>query len=206
MAVAADHNTQNGKMAFVAAEALSRGLWGLAQRGVVDRRSVWHTPTVATQGVSGAPELRTVVLRGASSVEWTLRFHTDRRSGKFAQITRSAQIALHVYDPRHQIQVRMSGTATLHTDDDVAQRAWVATQPMSRVGYAQREHPGHVLGQDRVVRLPVGLHDAEARINFVAVIVHLRAIDWLHLAADGHRRAVLQRDELGSVVGQWVAP
>ena len=206
MTVAPDQLMPDGVWGVTAAEAHSKHLWALAQRGVVDRGSVWHTPTVATQGANGAPELRTVVLRGISSVEWTLRFHTDRRSGKFEQICRSPQIAMHVYDTRQKLQVRMAGTATLHADDDIAQQAWTATQPMSRVGYAQREHPGRALPYERVTRLPVGIHDTEARANFVAVMMRVTTVDWLYLAAEGHRRAVLHRDRLGSIVGQWIAP
>jgi pyridoxamine 5'-phosphate oxidase len=188
------------------AKALSDRVWSLAQRGVVDRRSCWHTPTLATRSATGAPDLRTVVLRGVSHADWMMRVHTDVRSGKFAQLICCPLVAIHVYDPRHKLQVRIFGTAALHSEGDIAERAWAATQPMSRVGYAQEHSPGTVVSVDRLPRLAVGYDDARARSNFAAIVIQAERIDWLSLAAEGHSRALLKRDDCGVVTGHWLAP
>ena len=191
-----------------AASALAHSdrVWALAQRGVVDRRSCWHTPTIGTQSETGAPELRTVVLRGVSHTDWIMRFHTDVRSGKFAQLRRCPLVALHVYDQRHKLQVRISGNATLHTDDEIAEQAWSATRPMSRIGYAQEHRPGQKRDVERLPQLAVGQHDVRARTNFAAVFIHVTKIDWLSLAAEGHSRVLLERDSSGALVAHWLAP
>ena len=59
--------------------------WRLLELGTKDRRSVFHTPSIATIAEDCTPEVRTVVLSAASQKDATLRFHTDRRSGKFQQ-------------------------------------------------------------------------------------------------------------------------
>jgi pyridoxine/pyridoxamine 5'-phosphate oxidase len=56
--------------------------WGLLERGVSDRHSPIHTPTVATIGGDGRPSIRTVVLRDCDLDARMLRFHTDRRAPK----------------------------------------------------------------------------------------------------------------------------
>lgn len=189
-----------------AVETHSNQVWAQLQRGVSDRRSLWHTPTIATVDERGGPELRTVVLRGASSVDWTLRFHTDRRSNKFAQLHAAPLIALHVYDPKQKLQIRISGRASLHWDDDLANKAWDATQPMSRLAYAQVPRPGEKLTTADIARVTGGHHDQEARANFAAVVIHAATIDWLSLAAGGHRRALLERAAFGQFSGHWLAP
>ena len=192
-----DRDTADGQAAH---------LWALLQRGATDRRSLWHTPTIATIDDAGAPTVRTVVLRAVAPADWTLRFHTDRRSPKFDQLQRAPQIALHIYDAEQKLQVRLAGVAALHTDDDLADRAWIATQPMSRVAYAQAPAPGVPIGGERLPLLATGAHDDLARTNFAAVVLHVTSIDWLHLAADGHRRARLHRDAGGILTSHWLAP
>jgi pyridoxamine 5'-phosphate oxidase len=199
-------NVSNVSWSPADAQAHSDRVWALAFRGVVDRRSCWHTPTLATQSETGAPDLRTVVLRGASHADWTMRFHTDVRSGKFAQLKCCPLVAVHVYDPGHKLQVRIFGNATLHAEDDIAERAWAATQPMGRVGYAQEYPPGATVNVDRLPRLSISHNDARARNNFAVIVIQAERIDWLSLAAEGHSRAQLERNNCGTVTGHWLAP
>jgi pyridoxamine 5'-phosphate oxidase len=189
-----------------AAREHTNSLWALAERGVADRHSVWHTPTFATQHDTGRPDLRTVVLRAASRSEWTMRVHTDRRSAKANQLAVSPSVAVHVYDPRQKLQVRIFGIASLHRDDDIAEAAWAATKPMSRVGYAQEQRPGDKLKTEHGPPLNVGQHDDQARLNFTAVVIRVLSIDWLHLSASGHRRAIFQRNSESLITGSWLAP
>jgi pyridoxamine 5'-phosphate oxidase len=188
-----------------AAKQHTDNLWALAERGVADRHSVWHTPTLATMQSAGRADLRTVVLRAASRSEWTMRVHTDRRSAKAQQLASSPQVAIHIYDPRQKLQVRIYGHASLHRDDEIAEAAWAATRPMSRLGYAQTQPPGEKLetGHAALAAEPVG--DA-ARCHFAVIILRATSIDWLQLAASGHRRALFARDSEGNVTGDWLAP
>ena len=60
--------------------------WSMLERGVKDRKSAFHTPSIATITATGSPTIRTVVLRGCATEDKTLRFHTDTRSGKIAEL------------------------------------------------------------------------------------------------------------------------
>lgn len=136
--------------------------------------------------------------------------HTDRRSGKIEQLLASPHVAVHVFDPRARLQVRIFGIASVHHDDRIADDAWAATRPNSRAGYAQVQPPGERLqiGLKTGPTLPLtaGQHDAQARINFAVIVIQATSMDWLHLAATGHRRALFERTSDGRITGDWLAP
>ena len=66
--------------------------WALLARGVKDRRSPFHTPGLATVSPEELPEIRTVVLRGCDPQTRNLRFHTDTRSAKIADMQKQPQV------------------------------------------------------------------------------------------------------------------
>ncbi len=180
--------------------------WGLIGRGVADRRSPFHTPTVATTRPDGSPSLRTVVLRGAVPSDWTLRFHTDIRSAKFAELEADPRIALHFYDAGRKIQVRVEGRVRLLTGDPAASEIWSAMKPHSRACYRADTGPGRIIGA------PFGAPAAgeaptgdQGRENFAVVLVAAARLDWLYLAARGHRRACFEK-EGDRVTSAWLAP
>jgi pyridoxamine 5'-phosphate oxidase len=188
------------------AETLAES-WRLLARGVADRRSPFHHPTVATIGVDGAPQLRTVILRGCAGPERTLRFHTDARSAKVREIARDARVSLQFYDPSAKIQLRASGRAVAHRDDSVADAAWENTRTFSRQCYGIMPGPGSSIDACAAFTLP---DDSEqgtlpGRANFVAVTVHVTRLEWLYLASAGHRRAHFTWDGDALRAG-WLAP
>ena len=81
--------------------------WSLLARGVKDRKSAFHTPTVATIGIDDTPHLRTVVLRGCDVELQRLRFHTDKRSAKVLEMSAKPDAAIHCYDAGLKIQLRL---------------------------------------------------------------------------------------------------
>ncbi len=161
--------------------------WRMLSRGVADRRSPFHTPAVATTGLDGAPRVRTVVLRGVDVASRTIRFHSDARSGKFAEISKEPRVAVIGYDAGHKIQLRLTGRAQLHhgAKDTVATQAWAATGDRSRSGYRQSVGPGAAMATGQLLGPPL----VDGFENFVAVRVAIDAIEWLYLAHAGHRRA-----------------
>ncbi|BDG72198.1 pyridoxamine 5'-phosphate oxidase family protein [Roseomonas fluvialis] len=182
-------------------EALAQA-FALLSRGVADRRSPFHTPTLATRGLDGAPSLRTVVLRAFDPAARLLRVHTDRRSGKVGEIAADPRAALHVYDAGAQVQLRVAGITTLHVDDAVAQAAWTASREMSRMTYATLHAPGAPVDAP-----PDAPQDATAgAVNFAALSLRIDAMDWLLLAAAGHRRARFAWDPDGVLSAGWIAP
>lgn len=178
--------------------------WRLLADGVADLRAPARTPTLATTGRDGAPELRTVVLRACDAERRNLAFHTDSRSAKVAEIEAGSRVGLHVYDPAWRIQLRLRCKATLHRRDAVAAGHWAETPPTSRIAYQIVDVPGARLGApgDAVFSASATGDGAD---NFIAVRLAVREIEWLYLHDAGHRRALFRW--LGEDwSGTWLAP
>lgn len=180
--------------------------WRLLRLGATDRRSPLHTPAIATIREDGAPSVRTVVLRAADPDLRTLRFHTDLRSVKVRELDADPRVALHFYDPIEKIQLRVDGRAILHADDSLASEAWAASRSFSRLCYGIAPNPGGVLDDPRDAQVAKNTGDAEAgRENFAAVSVDIVCLEWLYLAARGHRRARFTWEEQRSTA-VWLVP
>lgn len=181
--------------------------WRLLARGVADRRSPFHTICVANVDAAGAPSMRTVVLRGVDVPGRTLRFHTDRRSRKVADLVRDRRIALHGYDPGAKVQIRMSGLASVHAEDGVADAAWNGSRQFSRICYGVVPAPGDPIAAGGDFALPeTEAEIAAGRANFAAVVVTVERLEWLYLAHSGHRRAAFAWDGAGKVQAGWLTP
>ncbi len=175
--------------------------FALLAEGAANRRSAFHTPTLATIGLDGAPQARTLVLRGFDAAARTLRLHTDARSGKVAELAAEPRCALHGYDPAAGLQLRLRGHATVH-DDAVAEASWQASRPSSRSCYAIHPGPGTPVPEP-----PPAPRDAEAgRPHFRAILLRFDALDWLDLDAKGHRRAHFAWPADGPPSATWLVP
>ncbi len=178
--------------------------WECLARGAADRRSGFHTANVATIRADGWPTVRTVVLRRFNRDRRILAFHTDVRTRKFDEIARDPRLTLHFYDPQQKIQMRLDCMAELHAADEITREAWQRSRPMSRACYAQMSHPGASLENGGDAALSA-LDEAAAYANFAVVFARIEALDWLYLAAAGHRRAAF--DWRGPEMTQtWLAP
>lgn len=181
--------------------------FALLSRAVADRRAPMHTLSVGTAGLDGRPRLRSVILRSLDAATLSLRFHTDLRSAKVAELRRDPRLAILGYDPGQKVQIRIEGEATLHHADALAARAWAASQPMSRQCYGAEPGPGTPIGDGGAFRLPCTEPDFEAgQSNFVAVVCAIATLDWLYLAHSGHRRAHFEWARQGECVGRWLVP
>ena len=186
-------------------------IWSLLERGASDRREPFHCPALATAGRSG-PSVRTVILRKVFRADRVLLAHSDRRAGKITEVGAEPRVTWVFYDARRKVQVRASGPASVHTDDDLAQRQWAASMVWSRRGYASLapgtplDAPGSGLPPELAADDP-DLADAEAgRANFAVLRCTVEALDWLYLDARGHRRAEFRWTGDGGWASTWVVP
>lgn len=181
--------------------------FALLRGAVSDRRSPFHTPTLATIGLDGRPRLRTVVLRHAEADAGGLamRFHTDRRSAKFAELQRDPRAALHGYDAARKIQLRLEGRISLHTDDAVADAAWAASRPDSLACYGVEPGPGVRLPAPDGYAMPERGGET-GRDNFAAAAFHAEQLEWLYLAHEGHRRAAFDLSPHAPARRCWLTP
>jgi len=161
--------------------------WSMLERGAADRRSAFHTPTIATIGLDGRPTLRTVVLRACDTQSRCLRFHTDARSDKIAELKANPRAAMHFYDAGAKIQLRLDVKLDMLTGaarDD----AWAKTRPMSRECYQVIQAPGSIVASPELVAFDATATD-DGAVHFVPVVAQVEEMEWLYLAARGHRRA-----------------
>ncbi len=186
-------------------------VWVRLARGVADRRSPLHTPVVATVGQEG-PRQRTMVLRGADRAASELRFHTDRRAAKVAQIAGGARASVLVYDIAERLQITLSGVATMIDSGPVVEAAWAATALSSRRAYLADPAPGTPVdhctaGLPEMVRdrSPSEAETLPARANFALMTVAIDRIDWLELTSGGNRRACFTSDG-GLWCATWLIP
>ena len=187
-------------------------IWPRLAAGKSDRRSPLHTLAVGTVKADGRPDQRIMVLRGVDPTAFTLRFHTDERSAKVESLTPDQPVSVLGYDSAAKVQLRLSGLGRIHRDDAVADAAWTASTLSSRRCYLAQPGPGTVIDMagaglppEMTDRVPTESEAMPARANFAVLIATIDAIDWLYLAAAGHRRArFVHRD--GAWQGRWLIP
>lgn len=148
---------------------------------------------VATEDPAGAPEVRTVILRGFDPEARELTFFTDSRSPKLDYLTRQKRAALLFYDVATRLQVRTLATVTVHHGDAEARLIWSATRGESRTMYAERYAPGEEIPPETETAHPSvpPLDDPFAFGNFAVVECRFDSLDVLELSPVGNRRAVL---------------
>ena len=171
-------------------------------RGATDRRSAFHTPTLATIGRDGAPAARTVVLRGFEPASRTLRLHSDARAAKVAELLHEPRCTLHFYDAGAQVQLRLGAVARVHRDDGLADAAWSGSRAFSRMCYAVEPGPG--------APLPAPLaapQDPDAgRHNLAVLQLVYHSLEWLWLSVEGHRRARFAWRDGDAPDATWLVP
>jgi hypothetical protein len=184
--------------------------WRLLTRGAADRRSPMHTPVVASVTAEGRPDARVMVLRAADRTGAKLRFHTDARSPKCLALD-GRPVSVLAYHPGEAVQLRLSGTARIVTHGADIDSIWTNSTPFARRCYMVEAAPGTPratagsgLPADVEGRKPELVELVPARANFALVMIDITAIDWLHLAQDGHRRAVFAAAD--GWRGEWRVP
>jgi len=160
------------------------------------------------------PRLRTVVLRQVHRPARRLAFHSDRRAQKIDDVRATGRIAWQGWDPETAEQVRLGGTATIHTDDAVADAMWADQDPGSLDVYVSPAAPGTPINDPdegidpSVAEGPVTRAEVESgRSHFAVVRTVIDEIDWLHLHPEGHVRARFEYEpEAEGSEGTWIAP
>lgn len=164
---------------------------------MVEAGSAWaalaslRTLTLATVGLDGAPRLRMVVPRGVDATVRRVRFFTDGRSAKVAEIARDARVALLGWQEAARVQWRLDGRAAFAEPVEVA-AAWDSVRPGGHLDYATALPPGELL-----VGPLLRVDAAMARENFAVVDVAVTAIERLQLDPVGHERSRLDWDSAG---------
>lgn len=202
----------DGKPAhYTRLDAAETTAWDMLEAAAASAKPAFHTPVLASVAPDGAPQARTVVLRGADRTARTLRFHTDARSPKADAIGADSRVEIVFYDADAKVQVRIAATAQVLTEGSAREAAWEASGSGSKVCYLAVAAPGtphatptsglppHADGGQRLDEKTL----EEGRENFAVLHVAVERLDWLYLAAAGHRRA---RIDYAAGTRTWVVP
>lgn len=171
--------------------------WGRLRRGVADRRAPARHPVFATVGIDGAPEARTVALRSADRAAGRVEVHTDTRSAKVAQLKADPRAALHVWEPRALLQIRLRLTVRVLEGAEVL-ATWDEVPQTSRPSYGVTPAPGTPIA---------GPHDYDRRpdaARFAVLEGMVDEIETVHLGEPAHTRALFRRAD--GWRGRWLAP
>ena len=182
--------------------------WELIEQGVKDRRKPAHTPSLATIGLDGRPKTRVVVLRAGDRASRTLRFHTDVRSAKIAELTKYPAVEMLMYDAQARVQLRISGSAQIcRYPSPEAHAAWQASLPMSKICYAVTPPSGASIeaGDGFILKRIETSQPDDGIENFCAVVIHVETIELVYLAQAANRRVRFKYDG-EAMSGQWLVP
>ncbi len=189
---------------------IEKKLWSLLIRAVNDRNSEFRTP-VFICGDKDSLDGRVVVLRKVDDKNNFIQFHSDIRSTKIDIIKKNSNCSLLFYGKKEKIQIRMKVKSELHYDDEVTKVSWDKTGHISRKCYLVTKGPGTksekpTSGLDnKFDNFDFSKEESEKGYkNFCVIKCKIKSIEWLYLAAKGHRRALINLE--GSKKFTWLIP
>jgi pyridoxamine 5'-phosphate oxidase len=185
--------------------------WKLLNNGVRNFRDPFHQSTLTTLE-GNKPQVRIVIVREFSEKDRTLICHCDARGAKVFQIRDNPNVSWLFYHPEKWLQLRLSGTASVHTDDETAESQWEKVRLHHRINYCAGIPPGSPTEKptsgipDFLREKAPKLFDVpEARKNFAAIVCRFDEMDWLLLKLTGHIRAKFLWTD-NRLDASWVIP
>ena len=181
-------------------------------RAVKDRKHSFHTPVFCNIDDQKTIASRVVVLREFDSPNMFLNFHTDFRSPKIAGLMKNNNSLFVFYDQKLKIQLRIKTISSINNQNIITEKMWERTKLVSRKCYLTQKTPSSVtnLPEDGIDENLKGkeptLEESEKGYkNFTVVQNKIHQIDWLYLAASGHRRLkIILKDTVPSF--HWIIP
>ncbi len=169
--------------------------WRLLHEGARNFRDPFHQATLTTMD-GNKPQSRIIILREFIEENRTLICHCDARGSKVSQIRDNPNVSWLFYNSDKWLQLRLSGTASVHTDDKTAESQWEKVRLHHRINYCADIPPGSPT-EKPTSGIPDFLRDKapkildipEARKNFAAIVCRFNEMDWLLLKLTGHIRA-----------------
>ena len=186
-------------------------IWNLLKLGLQNRDAPFHVP-VFICGNKNKSDGRMVVLRGIDEKEKKIWFHSDIRSNKIKILKSNSEGTLLFYDKSEKIQLRIFGYTKINYKNDMAKESWKKTAHMSRQCYLGNKAPGSNalepasgLTSD-IENFKYTIEESEIGYeNFCIVETFIKSIEWLYLAAKGHRRAYFSLKN-NSLEKKWLIP
>ena len=186
-------------------------IWDLLDSGLQNSNAPFHLP-VFICGNKNKFDGRIVVLRGIDKIEKKIWFHTDIRSIKIKVLKVNSTGVLLFYDKNEKIQLRISGDVIINYKNNISLKAWKKTAHMSRQCYLGDKIPGSDFYiptsglSENIDHFKYSLEESELGYkNFCVIETFIKSIEWLYLAARGHRRAYFSLKN-NSLEKKWLIP
>ena len=188
---------------------IKKKIWSMLENAVTDRSSPFRIP-IFICGDQSDFDGRIVVLRKADNKNSLVQFHSDIRSDKIEKLKKNSKAAMLFYDKEEKIQVRLKVECLVNHNNNVTKESWSKTQHISRKCYLVDNGPG-TESDTPTSGLKPELDNFEFTMeqseegykNFTVIQCKIKSIEWLYLAAKGHRRA---RFDLENNKENWLVP
>ena len=188
---------------------IKKKIWSMLNNAIKDRSSQFRIP-VFSCGSNDNIESRIVVLRKSDENNNIVQFHSDIRSDKINILKKNSKASFLFYDKELKIQVRLKVEAIINHNNDIAKQSWAKTQHISRKCYLVDNGPGTISDEPTSGLKPeldnfdyTKEQSEEGYKNFAVIQCKIKTIEWLYLAAKGHRRA---RFDLENNKNNWLVP
>ena len=174
---------------------IKKKIWLMLDDAITNRGSQFRIPTFIC-GDQFDFDGRIVVLRKSDQQNNTVQFHSDIRSDKIVKLKKNSRAAMLFYDKDEKIQVRLKVECIVNHNNDITKESWLKTGHMSRKCYLVDNGPGTKSDnptsglKPELDNFEFTMEDSEAGYkNFTVIQCKVKNIEWLYLAAKGHRRA-----------------
>jgi|TARA_B110000438_G_scaffold189433_1_gene181087 pyridoxamine 5'-phosphate oxidase len=188
---------------------IKKKIWSILDDAVINRSSPFRVP-VFICGDQSNFDGRTIVLRKSDKLNNLLQYHTDIRSDKIVKLKNNKNASMLFYDKEEKIQIRIKVECTINHNNEITKKSWSKTGHMSRKCYLVDSGPGTESGiptsglNPTVDNFGFTMEQSEEGYkNFAVIQCKIETIEWLYLAAKGHRRA---RFNLETNKDTWLIP
>ena len=188
---------------------IKKKIWSMLNNAVKDRSSPFRIP-VFICGDQSDFDGRIVVLRKSDEANKLIQYHSDIRSNKIDKLKANNNAAMLFYDKEEKIQVRLKVECNIHHNNETTKESWSKTGHISRKCYLVENGPGTESPKPTSGLKPeldnfefTMEQSEEGYKNFTVIQCKIKTIEWLYLAAKGHRRA---RFEVDNNKEYWLVP
>ena len=188
---------------------IKKKIWSMLDDAVTNRSSQFRIP-VFICGDQKDFDGRIVVLRKSDQSNNLVQFHSDIRSDKIPKLKSNKNASMLFYDKEEKIQVRLKVECNIHHNNETTKESWSKTGHISRKCYLVENGPGTESPKPTSGLKPeldnfefTMEQSEEGYKNFTVIQCKIKTIEWLYLAAKGHRRA---RFEVDNNKEYWLVP
>ena len=188
---------------------IEKKIWLMLNDAVTNRNSPFRIP-VFICGEQSDFDGRIVVIRKADKDNKIVQSHSDIRSDKIKKLKKNTNAAILFYDKDEKIQVRLKVECIINHANKVTEESWSRTQHISRKCYLVDNSPGSESSiptsglKPELDNFEFSKEKSEEGYkNFTVIQCKVKTIEWLYLAARGHRRA---RFDLKNNKKIWLIP